>query len=308
MSQPRPLSWLRAGQSVSNPFMLSAKQSSRTSTFNVFCLTRPGSNHQPPACQANAQPLHYPAAVNYLRTYSGWFPASSTSADISTQGKRQRNQPENLLSRLLSNFSCGFPWAFHHTFFEYLKNKCISKLSGFFFSFGFRVNHVNMGHYGSQNFKNATPPPNHFWFFFKLFLNFLLSGPHKNTVLYFWNFKFLIFHDFFSFSLTWQPKLQNATPPSSKKVLFWIFEILGFSFFTIYFRKFKVHHYILCINWKVRDRHVVTIHISLGKPYMENLLTPSHLTLDDLEGHSQGHSDFDALYLVKEQSYATCYY
>ncbi len=35
---------------------------------------------------------------------------------------------------------------------------------------------------------------------------------------------------------------------------------------------------------------------------MESLMTPSHLTSSDLEGHSQGHSDFDALYLVKQQS------
>ncbi len=42
MSQPRPWFWLRAGQTVSNSFVLSAKQSSRTSNLNVFCLTRPG--------------------------------------------------------------------------------------------------------------------------------------------------------------------------------------------------------------------------------------------------------------------------
>ncbi len=36
MSQPRPLFWLRAGQTVSNSFVLSAKQSSRTSNLNVF--------------------------------------------------------------------------------------------------------------------------------------------------------------------------------------------------------------------------------------------------------------------------------
>ncbi len=59
MSQPRPLFWLRAGQTVSNSFVLSAKQSSRTSNFNVFCLTWPGIE----PCQANAQPLHCPAAV-----------------------------------------------------------------------------------------------------------------------------------------------------------------------------------------------------------------------------------------------------
>ncbi len=40
---------------------------------------------------------------------------------------------------------------------------------------------------------------------FKLFLKFLLSGPHKSTVLDFWNFEFLIFQKFCSFSLTWDP-------------------------------------------------------------------------------------------------------
>ncbi len=40
-SQPKPLSWPLARQSVSNSCVLSAKQSSRTSNFNVFCLKRP---------------------------------------------------------------------------------------------------------------------------------------------------------------------------------------------------------------------------------------------------------------------------
>ena len=47
---------------------------------------------------------------------------------------------------------------------------------------------------------------------FKLgfFFKFLLSGPHKSTVLNFWNFHFLIFLGFsflflFFFSLTWAP-------------------------------------------------------------------------------------------------------
>ncbi len=35
---------------------------------------------------------------------------------------------------------------------------------------------------------------------------------------------------------------------------------------------------------------------------MESQMTPSHFTLSDLEGQIQGHSDFEALYLVKEQS------
>ncbi len=35
---------------------------------------------------------------------------------------------------------------------------------------------------------------------------------------------------------------------------------------------------------------------------MENPVAPSHSTLSDLERSIQGHSDFEALYLVKEQS------
>ena len=37
-------------------------------------------------------------------------------------------------------------------------------------------------------------------------------------------------------------------------------------------------------------------------------MTQSYLPLSDLEGQSQGHSDFNALYLVKGQSWAICYY
>ncbi len=37
-------------------------------------------------------------------------------------------------------------------------------------------------------------------------------------------------------------------------------------------------------------------------PYMASLMTQSLLTLSDLKGQSQGHSDFKALYLVKELS------
>ena len=46
----------------------------------------------------------------------------------------------------------------------------------FFFVF------VNMGPYASQNCKKANPRSNRFDFCTKL-LNFLLSGPHKSTVL-----------------------------------------------------------------------------------------------------------------------------
>ncbi len=35
---------------------------------------------------------------------------------------------------------------------------------------------------------------------------------------------------------------------------------------------------------------------------MESQITPSYLTLSDPEGQNQGHSNFEALYLVKMQS------
>ncbi len=36
---------------------------------------------------------------------------------------------------------------------------------------------------------------------FKLFLNFVLSGPHKSSVLDFWNFEIPIFKEFFKFTI-----------------------------------------------------------------------------------------------------------
>ena len=36
---------------------------------------------------------------------------------------------------------------------------------------------------------------------FKRFLDFLLSGPHKSTVLDFLNFEFLIFNEFLNFTI-----------------------------------------------------------------------------------------------------------
>ena len=70
--------------------------------------------------------------------------------------------------------------------------------------------------------------------------------------------------------------------------------------FNDFFRKLKVRYSTIWVNRKVRDRHVVTIYIN-GKQYMESQMTPSHLILNDLEDQIHGHSDFEALYLVKEQ-------
>ncbi len=148
------------------------------------------------------------------------------------------------------------------------------------------------------------------------------------TKALFWIFEILSFwFCTFFFALTWDPKAAKTSKRySSHKSLLIFFQsfprfsseqswrkcCLGFLKFWVndfndFFCKFKVSHCALWINCKVRDRHVVTMYIN-RKPYMESEMTPSHLTLSDLEGQSQGHSDFAALYLVKEQSLAICYY
>ncbi len=38
------------------------------------------------------------------------------------------------------------------------------------------------------------------------------------------------------------------------------------------------------------------------KPYVGSRMTPMHLALSDIERKSQGHSYFEALYRVKEES------
>ncbi len=52
---------------------------------------------------------------------------------------------------------------------------------------------------------------------FKLFMNFLLNGPHKSTVLNFWNFDVLIFQDFSCVFVNMGPygsqKFKTLLPP-----------------------------------------------------------------------------------------------
>ena len=50
--------------------------------------------------------------------------------------------------------------------------------------------------YGNWNLKTLLLPQITFQSFETFFLNILLSGPHKSTVLDFWNVQFLIIHDF----------------------------------------------------------------------------------------------------------------
>ena len=76
----------------------------------------------------------------------------------------------NLLHGFLSNFSSCFPWVIRQDVFFNLK-----KNNGIFF-----IVFVNLVPYASENFKTllllqiATE-------ILKLFLNFLLNGPHKTT-------------------------------------------------------------------------------------------------------------------------------
>ena len=66
-------------------------------------------------------------------------------------------------------------WSSQNYCFEFSKF-LVFDFSGFFFAF------VNMGPYGSQNFKTLLLPQITLGSF-KRFLNFLLSSPHKRTVL-----------------------------------------------------------------------------------------------------------------------------
>ncbi len=102
----------------------------------------------------------------------------------------------NLLSRFLSNFSWGWKRVEMDTF---------EKKSHFLISLWIFQLFVNIRPYGSKNFTTLNSSLKSLLNYFNLFQNILLSGPHKSIVLDFLNFEFLIFHNFFLFSLTWDP-------------------------------------------------------------------------------------------------------
>ncbi len=96
---------------------------------------------------------------------------------------------------------------------------------------------VNMGPYGSQNFKTLLLPQIAFESFQTFFLNFRLSSRHKSTVLDFWKLEFVILYDFFRFhqhGTLWEPKLQNVTPASNH---FWILANFFWIFFSVVLTK-----------------------------------------------------------------------
>ncbi len=80
-----------------------------------------------------------------------------------------------------------------------------------YFSFSFSLTWDPMGAKTSKRYSSLKSLLNPF----KLFLKFLLSGPHKSTLLGFWNFEFLIFQEFCSFSLTWDPMGAKTSKPYS---------------------------------------------------------------------------------------------
>ena len=64
----------------------------------------------------------------------------------------------------------------------------------------FQLWNLNTGPYGSENFKTLLLFKS-LLNYSKLLLNFLLSGPHKRTILDFWNLEFPIFNEFFKFTI-----------------------------------------------------------------------------------------------------------
>ncbi len=102
-----------------------------------------------------------------------------------------------LLHGFLSIFCCGFPWAICLDVFFIFEKKRHFLI--FYEYFSFSLTWDPMGAKPSKRYSSLKKLLN----LFKLLLNFLLSGAHKSTVLDFWNFEFRIFHEFFSFLLTW---------------------------------------------------------------------------------------------------------
>ncbi len=152
---------------------------------------------------------------------------------------------QNPFGGFLSNFSCCLPWAIHPDFLE-IKNK--TRFPRFPSFFSFSLTWYPTGAKPSKRYSSPKSLLN----FFKLLLNFLLIGSHKSTILNFLNFEFMILRDL-------SPDFANMEPSNyfwfllsslnlfsivSRKVLFWIFEILRFRLFMIFFRKF---HFYLCV-------------------------------------------------------------
>ncbi len=95
------------------------------------------------------------------------------------------------LSAFLPNFSCSLPWIWPRLEIGYFE-KNNNKKKTFSDFLNLRLKLHAMGTNISKRYSSLKSLLN----FFKLLLNFLLSGPHKSTLLDFWNFANL---NFFSF-------------------------------------------------------------------------------------------------------------
>ncbi len=102
----------------------------------------------------------------------------------------------NLLHWFLSKFSCYCPGPYGQRFLNFWNTNVFFLFFTKFFVF------VNVGPYGSKNFKTLLLLQITFASF-QTFSDFFLNGLQKRAVLYFWNFVFTIFRHFFSFSSTW---------------------------------------------------------------------------------------------------------
>ena len=135
---------------------------------------------------------------------------------------------------------CGidYLWTYCMDFFQILVVASPGSYAGtwFFFFFWFFKKYPivrNMVPYGSKRFQKRYCSFKSLVYLFKLFLNFLLSGPHKNSVLDFWNFEFRIFQDFFVVVVV-ETSLEFSSKWASQKrtVLdFWNFAFLSFNEF-----------------------------------------------------------------------------
>ncbi len=124
---------------------------------------------------------------------------------------------------------------------------------------------INMGPYGSQNFKRYSFQITAGRFQTSPEFSYQWSSP--NYFFDSWNFETWNFNDFLYFSemsLTWDRKLQNATlstnhsqkfsnlswtflPMGFKKCRWWLLKYWVPSFSDFFFRKFKIHH---CALWR----------------------------------------------------------
>ena len=115
-----------------------------------------------------------------------------------------------IMHAFLSKFGFCFPWSIRSDVFLIFEKKMVF----FFYFIQIFIVFVNMGPYGSPDFKTllllqiAAES-------FQTFLNFLPNGPHENTFGIFEILIIEILTIFFRFHGTqWEWKFQNATPPT----------------------------------------------------------------------------------------------